>query len=195
MLFKDYTYSVLIVSSSEKFNDALLPLLPENEFGPIARVTNVGEARRTIANRGFDIVLINTPLTDSFGTKLALDIAADSPSGVLLFVKADLYEEITDKVIDYGIFTLSKPTSSVVIHQILKNMYAMQERLKRIERKNATLEEKMAEIRIVNHAKWILIQNMKLTEDDAHRLIEKQAMDTRRSKREIAEGILKTYQS
>ncbi|MDD6735240.1 MAG: ANTAR domain-containing protein [Clostridiales bacterium] len=195
MLFKDYTYSVLIVSSSEKFNDAILPLLPENEFGPIARVTNVGEARRTIANRGFDIVLINTPLTDSFGTKLALDIAADSPSGVLLFVKADLYEEITDKVIDYGIFTLSKPTSSVVIHQILKNMYAMQERLKRIERKNATLEEKMEEIRIVNHAKWILIQNMKLTEDDAHRLIEKQAMDTRRSKREIAEGILKTYQS
>lgn len=195
MLFKDYTYSVLIVSSSEKFNDAILPLLPENEFGPIARVTNVGEARRTIANRGFDIVLINTPLTDSFGTKLALDIAADSPSGVLLFVKADLYEEITDKVIDYGIFTLSKPTSSVVIHQILKNMYAMQERLKRIERKNATLEEKMAEIRIVNHAKWILIQNMKLTEDDAHRLIEKQAMDTRRSKREIAEGIIKTYQN
>ena len=70
----------------------------------------------------------------------------------------------------------------------------MQERLKRMEKKNATLEERMEEIRIVNHAKWILIQNMKMTESEAHRMIEKQSMDTRQSKREVAEGIIKTYQ-
>ena len=72
-------------------------------------------------------------------------------------------------------------------------MYAMQERFRRMEKKAATLEEKMEEIRVINHAKWILIQHMKLTEDEAHKLIEKQAMDTRRTKREIAEGIIRTY--
>ena len=51
----------------------------------------------------------------------------------------------------------------------------------------------METIRIVNHAKWILINNMKLSENEAHKLIEKQAMDTRRSKRDVAEGIIKTY--
>lgn len=194
MLFKDYTYSVLIVSSSAKFNETIIPLLPENEFGPVKEVKTVGEARRILANRNFDILLVNTPCTDAFGTRLAIDTAETSTSGVLLFVKADLYEEVTDKVIDYGIFTLSKPTSSGVIHQIMKNLYAMQERLKRMEKKNATLEERMEEIRIVNHAKWILIQNMKMTESEAHRMIEKQSMDTRQSKREVAEGIIKTYQ-
>ena len=44
MLFKEYTYSVLIVSSSEKFAASLTPLLPENQFGPIESVKNVGEA-------------------------------------------------------------------------------------------------------------------------------------------------------
>lgn len=117
MLFKEYTYSVLIVSSSAKFNEAILPLLPENEFGPIKEVKTTGEARRILADRNFDILLVNTPLTDSFGTRFALDAAENSMCGVLMFVKADLYEEITDKVIDYGIFTLSKPTSSGVIHR------------------------------------------------------------------------------
>ena len=62
-----------------------------------------------------------------------------------------------------------------------------------MEKKTATLEEKMEEIRLVNHAKWVLIQNMKLSESEAHKLIEKQAMDSRRTKREVAEGIIKTY--
>ena len=69
----------------------------------------------------------------------------------------------------------------------------MQERFRRLEKKSETLEEKMETIRIVNHAKWILINNMKLSENEAHKLIEKQAMDTRRSKRDVAEGIIKTY--
>ena len=194
MLFKEYTYSVLIVSSSAKFNEAILPLLPENEFGPIKEVKTTGEARRILADRSFDILPVNIPLTDQFGTRFALDAAESSTCGVLMCVKADVYEEVTDKVIDYGIFTLSKPTSSGVIHQILKNMYAMQERLKRMQKKNATLEERMEEIRIVNHAKWVLIQHMKMSESEAHRMIEKQAMDMRITKREVAEGIIKTYQ-
>ena len=32
MLFKEYTYSVLIASSSAKFVTGIMPLLPENEF-------------------------------------------------------------------------------------------------------------------------------------------------------------------
>ena len=53
----------------------------------------------------------------------------------------------------------------------------------------------MEEIRIVNHAKWVLIRNLGLSEDSAHKTIEKQAMNTRSSKREVAEQIIKTYQN
>ena len=143
--------------------------------------------------RDFDIVLINTPLTDDFGIRLALDVVADSKAGALMFVKGDIYDEVCDKVCDYGVFTLSKPASSQIVHQLIKNMYAAQERFRRMEKKAATLQEKMEEIRVINHAKWVLIQNMGLTESEAHRLIEKQSMDTRQSKLAVAEGIIRTY--
>ena len=51
----------------------------------------------------------------------------------------------------------------------------------------------MEEIRIVNRAKWILIRELKLDEPEAHRYIEKQAMDRCISKRIVAEEIIKTY--
>ena len=195
MVFKEYTYSVLIVSSSEKFYRQILPMLPENEFEPKVFVQNSDEARRLLSDRDFDIVLINAPLNDDFGSKLASDIAADSKSGVLMFVKNDIYEEVTAKVIDSGVFTLSKPAASSTVSQVLNIMYAMQERFKLLGKKTVSLEEKMEEIRLVNRAKWILIKNVNLSEDEAHRLIEKQSMDQRKSKREIAEGIIRTYEN
>ena len=54
-------------------------------------------------------------------------------------------------------------------------------------------EEKMEEIRIINRAKWLLIEQLKMTENEAHRYIEKQAMDRCVTRRTVAENILSTY--
>ena len=55
------------------------------------------------------------------------------------------------------------------------------------------MEEKLLELRTVNRAKWLLINELKMTEADAHRYIEKQAMDSCVSKKTIAETIIRTY--
>lgn len=41
-----------------------------------------------------------------------------------------------------------------------------------MEEKTATIEERMAEIRLVNRAKWALIDKQGMTEQEAHRYIE-----------------------
>ena len=60
--------------------------------------------------------------------------------------------------------------------------------------KQATVEEKIQEIRLVNRAKWALIQCLGMTEQAAHRYIEKRAMDERISRREAAMQVLSDYQ-
>ena len=67
------------------------------------------------------------------------------------------------------------------------------EKLKLWEKKNESLREKMVDIRVVNRAKWLLISRLDMTEEDAHYYIEKQAMDTRISRREVAEEIIRAY--
>ena len=51
----------------------------------------------------------------------------------------------------------------------------------------------MAEIRMVNRAKWLLINQLQMTEPEAHRLIEKQAMDRCIAKRAVAQEIIDRY--
>ena len=81
----------------------------------------------------------------------------------------------------------------MMLTQALRWMAAARERLRRTEKKTATIEEKMEEIRLVNRAKWLLIEQLKMTESDAHRYIEKQAMDRCVSRREIAQNIIRIY--
>ena len=72
-------------------------------------------------------------------------------------------------------------------------MSSARERLRKSFKKALSIEEKMEEIRIVNRAKWLLISELKMDEQGAHRYIEKQAMDRCISKRIVAEEIIKTY--
>ena len=46
----------------------------------------------------------------------------------------------------------------------------------------------------MNRAKWLLIEELKMTEQEAHRYIEKQAMDRCVTRRAVAEQILSIYQ-
>ena len=193
MVFQERTYSVLIVTASDSFVSSVMPLLPVTDYWPVTTVRSVSEARRRIVETDFDIVLINAPLPDDFGMRLAIDICANSGAGVLLMVKNDLFNDIYAKVVNYGVITLSKPTNLQMVTQSLRILCATRERMRQMEAKQATVEEKIEEIRLVNHAKWLLIQCLSMTESEAHRYIEKQSMDERISKREVAENIIKTY--
>lgn len=193
MVFPDRTYSVLVVSSVQKFNDAISPMLPYSDFYPVCFVGNIAAARREMLARAYDMVIINAPLPDDFGTRFAIDICIKTDTVVLLLLRPDSYEEIDAKVSDYGVFTLQVPTPVQTLRQGLKWMVAARERLRKMEKKATTIEEKMEEIRLVNRAKWILIEQLKMTETEAHHHIEKQAMDRCTSKKEIAQGIIRTY--
>ncbi len=187
-----YVYSVLIVSSNDKVFESVASLLPKNEFAPIYRADTSGEAKRMLVTQVPDIIIINTPLRDEFGIELAVDFS-DAVTGVMLMVKNEYYEQISYKAERSGILTVAKPVSRQSFFSALRLLAAMITKLKMFEKKNRTLQEKMQDIRTVNRAKWLLIENMNMNESDAHYYIEKQAMDTRLSRREIAENIIRTY--
>ena len=187
------SYSVLLASASAKFMDSVLPLLPERSFSPITKAPDVSSARRCLLERSYDLLIINAPLPDEFGTNFALDICQGTQTGVLLLVRAEQYPDVTARVCQSGVLTLQKPTSPALFSSTLQLLCATRARLRRMEQKTATLEEKMAEIQLVNRAKWVLIEQLKMTENEAHKFIERQAMDRCVTRRTIAETILATY--
>ena len=185
---------VLIVSGGDKLFEYFSSLLPSADFYPIIKTGSSGEAKRILLKTGADIVIIDTPLPDGFGVDFALDIAEQSV-GVMLVVKAELYDRICYKVEDAGILTVCKPNTRQVLYSSVRLLAALSARLQKSERKNKSLQEKMADIRLINRAKWLLIEHFGLSEAEAHRLIEKRAMDERISRRQVAEGIIGSYEN
>lgn len=193
MPLKERVYSVLIVTRTEKFSISLTALLSPSKFSPVKTVTCVSEAKRALLERDYDLVMINSPLEEENGSKLAVDICTGKNSCALVFVPREQYLSMSEEIRQFGVFTLPKPTSAQMASQAIDWMCATRERLARYEKTVSTVKQKMEEIRTVNHAKWILIDVLKMTEEDAHRYIEKQAMDRCVSRMEIAKNIIATY--
>ena len=185
-------YRVLVAGANDKLGESIAALLPKNEYEPPVFAASVGEIRRLALESTMDLVVLNTPLKDEFGTRLALDLA-DYNIAVLLMVQGDVFDQVCYKVEDYGVLTLAKPVSRQSFYTAVKLLTAMRAKMLRMEKKNQALQEKMQDIRAINRAKWLLITNLQMTEDEAHYHIEKKAMNSRLSRREAAEEIIRTY--
>lgn len=193
MGLKERVYSILIVSATDIRTSAFADQPSESRYCPIDMVASVTNAKRAIAKKTYDFVIINSPLPDDAGTRFAIDTCITKQTAVLLLVKSDIHAGIHDKVAGYGVFTLSKPISKSTMIHAINWLESARERLRQFEKKTMSIEDKMTEIRLVNKAKWLLISELKMSEPDAHRYVEKQAMDRCVSKRCIAEEIIKTY--
>lgn len=187
--------SALIVSCNDRSIAFFTEMLGAASVGQIAVLQSCGEARRLLLERDFDLVVINAPLHDETGESLSRHIASKGISQVILVVKSEYFEEISAVTEEDGVLTIARPVNRTVFWSALKLTKAAGSRLKIIKAENSRLKQKIEDIRIVDRAKCILISYLSMSEQDAHRYIEKQAMDMRTTKRAVAEGILKTYEN
>ena len=186
--------SCLIVSSLAKSIDALGSLVKNSGIQQVETAKSASEARRFIQSKSYDVVVINTPLKDEFGHDLAFTITENTDSGVVMLVKNELLEEISSKLCDYGTLCIGKPMDRSLFEQGVHLALAMHRRIAAIAKKNSILQEKMDELRIVSRAKCCLIENRGMSENEAHRYIEKKAMDQRETKVKVAQAILAKYE-
>ncbi len=195
MELKERVYGVLVASASEKFNSTITRLLPKDVYNPVVIAQDASEANRLLLEHSFDIVVINAPLPDEFGSHLAADVLSRSGAGVMLLVKAEHYPDISARLTPLGALTVSKPTSAQFILQAMQLLCGTRERIRRMEKKASSFEEKMSEIRLINRAKLMLISEAGLSESDAHRYIEKTAMDRCVTRLSVAKEIVDKYTS
>ena len=176
MEFTERVYRTLIVSSNASFSASMAKMLPPSRFSPVRTAQTAACARLMLLDTEFDIIIINAPLSDEYGIEFAQDISDTGHKSVLVIIPADDYPELNSLLAPQGILAVSKPTPPSTVLQAIDLMCATSERLKRLEARPDTFEEKMRE-------------------KEAHRFIEKQAMDNCVKKQKIAEDIIRHYES
>ena len=166
-------YRVLVASASDKMASVVKDVLPGPQYRDISYVSTMGDAKRMLVSQTYDILIINTPLKDDFGIQAAVDIAEQHETGILLLVKAEMYEQVSS------------------LYTSVKMLSAVQMKIRKLEKEMRRMKERMQEQQTIDRAKWLLVDQRKMSEPDAHRYIEKAAMDRCVKKIRIAEEILR----
>ncbi|MGN0698674.1 MAG: ANTAR domain-containing response regulator [Ruminiclostridium sp.] len=186
--------NVLIAGKTGEICDSIAQLLLELDCDNISTFTS-GAIIRGVDISKFDSVIISTPLSDEFGLDLVADIAKDAKNGVVVLAKREIADEVQKKIRFTGAFVLPRPFNKALLIQTIKLAEIAHIGMAKLEEENRQLTQQLSDMKIVNRAKSMLMQYLNLTEEQAHRHIQKQAMDLRKTQRAVAEDILKTYQN
>lgn len=182
-----------IAAGGQKARDSLSRLAAPLT-GPPRTAETAGQARQILRQAPAGLLIVNGPLPDEFGADLAVEAAEKRGWTVIFLAQSACWQAAADKLSPYGVLTLSKPLDPALFRQALFLAQASRRRQAALEQENLRLQSKLEEIRLVNRAKSLLVQVLGLSEAQAHRAIEKQAMDLRLTRRTVAEEILKTYE-
>lgn len=185
---------ILTVAGTEQGLHLLQQLLQEQGLSVTASADNGLEARRLLEESAFNLVVLNAPLSDEHGEAIAR-LAYKNRAEVILLVKAEHVDGVYERIGNTGIYMIPKPLKRAVFFQTLQCIRIQQARLEQLLREKDKLNRQIQDTRLLNRAKLLLMQVLKLSEPQAHHYIEKQAMDLRISKREVAEGIISTYEN
>ncbi len=183
------SHSVLLVSRDNKIISQISAFLVPPLFD-LTTTSDFNEARRLATERSFNIIIADSG--DGFDTDFAINVA-DSYSTILLLVPNEHFDEISYRVEGYGILTITKPFEPFYFYNMVKIAIAVQYKVQVLSSQTTKLKVKMEEIKLVNRAKMLLMQNMSMTEQEAHRFIEKDAMDRSMKRTAIADEIIKRY--
>jgi len=185
---------VLLVSGTADGKEILSQFMRSFGYNNITHTQSGNEARRYISSVYFDLIIINTPLSDEFGRDLALQAVETTNAAIILICKGDIFEDLSDRLCSSGIFVISKPLNRTEFSNTVNLAVSTRSRLLKFDN-NKKIQTKTEEIKLINRAKKCLMQYLKFTEPQAHRYIEKQAMDTRQTRKDVAKHILSIYEN
>lgn len=187
--------SVLIVSSDDKATALIADMLGGDFMLRITVAKTASDASEFISSTEFDMVVINSPLSDEYGHKLAKLCVEKTNASCLMIVKSENFESVSQTVTPHGIMTIEKPINKALFMQAIRFINVSRNRFSVLSSENKKLHKRIEEMKLINRAKFVLMQYLGFDENRAHKYLEKQAMDKRISKHEVAIEIIKIYEN
>lgn len=184
----------LIVASTPSRQYALTDVLHHEKIDCVVCST-AAEARRASLCRPFDMFVIYSGLPDEQGNDLAMDIADANDCGGIYIGDSIRTERIEDQLNSCGIITLYLPITKSQLLESVRLILVSTARVRQLKSKNEELVSKLEDMKYITRAKIALMRSLGYTEEQAHRYIEKCAMESRSSRRKVAIDILNTYEA
>lgn len=155
--------------------------------------TDLVAARGLISAEKFDFLVTDYGIFDEEAADFSVIAAETTKSCPLLVTSLPEDSPAVQDAWNSGVYVIRRPVDIPEFRRAMRLLRSVKLRMEHFDRENRELQRKMEESKLINRAKCVLIQYLNMTEEQAHKYIEKQAMNMRRSRTSVAESILRTY--
>ena len=175
---RDEMLKVMIVDEVVERAEVLQQALARAGYDVIAYVSSTLDLHRQVAARQPDIVIIDTDSPDRDTLENLCVVTRDDPRPVVMFthdgdsdkIRAATQAGVSAYVVD--------GMSGERIGPIINAAIARFEQFQALKREFDDIEEKLADRKVIERAKGILMKSRNLSEEDAFRTLRKQAMES-----------------
>lgn len=188
--------NILLVCDKPSFAKSIRVLLQQHiEDCRVHTVASALQGRKSAREEDYDMILVNSPLEFDLGVDFVKTLVKITYASIIILTPSEIVKEVREQVAGLGVLVLGKPLRKDQFTAEVDSAYLASRRTRVIYVENVRLKKKIRELKVVDRAKVLLVEYLKLSEEQAHKYIEQQAMELRKSRAEIAQSIINTYQS
>ena len=159
----------------------------------VAFTTDSGQALITKAlKEPADVMVVSEKLSDMEGIEALLAIGEVEPRPSIVLAGGDELDRLEDAMKDHVMSYLVEPITENDLKPALFLAQKRFEYLRNLEEQVETLEERLEQRKIIERAKGMLMKQMQMDEEKAHRHLQQTARSSRTKLIDVARTILET---
>lgn len=185
---------VLVGSINDKVAKQLGKFLIENGIRFMGSTTDSYDLLRRAHTVYPDLVIVDYKMKGMNGYELAEVLISKGTCPVIALVKAEEKHHFVNISQEATFVAITKPLKRQLFLNTIEMLIKTSKSIHKLEKEVRSLKSKDNERETINKAKKLLMEHMHLTEDEAHRKIQKQSMDKGIAKIKIADAIILMYE-
>ena len=181
---------VLVAEDEALIRLDLVELLTDEGYTVVGQAGDGETAVKLARELEPDLVVMDVKMPVMSGIEAA-EIIMDERIAPVVMLTAFSQRDLVEQAREAGAMAyVVKPFDASDVVPAIEMAMARFAELRAVEDEVADLSERLESRKLVDQAKGILQDNFGMTEAEAFRWIQKQAMDMRKSMREVAEGVI-----
>ena len=168
----------------------LVETLREEGYDVVAETGRGDDALRLVDEVKPDLAILDVRMPGLDGIEVAREIVSNRSAGVLILT-AFGQRELVERAAEAGALAyLVKPWQRNDLVPAIEMALARHREVLALAEENEDLMDQLAVRKLVDRAKGLLMDQHGLSENDAFRFVQTSAMGSRKSMRDVAQGIL-----
>lgn len=157
-------------------------------------ISGLDEAGTALERLRPTLIVLQSDAPDAQALHRCAELAETAEAVFLLLVRQEAYGAAWRTLHKHGVCVMTWPMEQAVLTQTLRNLLLLKKSMQTMQAQTDQLRSQLQDLKRIQKAKGLLMRQLGMTEQDAHRWIEKAAMDRCVKKREIAETIIRMYE-